>query len=182
LVLLSGFEDGFNSSFDQVCQVKRFIQPFVWKSADVLNVFRFARAQKKLAQIARRASFLAVARLGPRQSRLLILWGRVRSTSILRIPQTWRDWIIPSRTCLRTPISRSFLDEIHRAPDPFAVLRGQINAHHRVGRASGYFLILGSAVPELLRKSSDSLAGRPAYLERDLAQFGFRMPSQTYAR
>ncbi|MGL5736179.1 MAG: ATP-binding protein [Beijerinckiaceae bacterium] len=57
------------------------------------------------------------------------------------------------------------LDEIHRAPEIFDVLRGQIDARRRLGRPFGHFLILGSAALSLLRQSSESLAGRIAYLE-----------------
>lgn len=57
------------------------------------------------------------------------------------------------------------LDEIHRAPEIFNVLRGQIDARRRAGRPFGHFLILGSAALPLLRQSSESLAGRIAFLE-----------------
>jgi uncharacterized protein len=57
------------------------------------------------------------------------------------------------------------LDEIHQAPDLFGVLRGQIDAGRRAGRRTGQFLILGSASPDLLRQSAESLAGRIAYFD-----------------
>ncbi|MGE0386466.1 MAG: ATP-binding protein [Gammaproteobacteria bacterium] len=57
------------------------------------------------------------------------------------------------------------LDEIHRAPEIFQVLRGQIDARRRMGKAAGKFLILGSASMELLRQTSESLAGRISYVE-----------------
>lgn len=53
------------------------------------------------------------------------------------------------------------LDEIQRRPDLFPVLRSLIDEKRRAGR----FLILGSASPDLLRQSSESLAGRITYLE-----------------
>jgi len=53
------------------------------------------------------------------------------------------------------------LDEIQRRPDLFPVLRGMIDRNRRPGR----FLLLGSAAPELLRQSSETLAGRLIYLE-----------------
>lgn len=52
------------------------------------------------------------------------------------------------------------LDEIHRAPQLFADLRGLIDRGRRRGRRTGRFLILGSASIDLLRQSSESLAGR----------------------
>ena len=52
------------------------------------------------------------------------------------------------------------LDEIQRRPDLFPVLRGMID------RDPGWrFLILGSAAPELLRQSSETLAGRISYYD-----------------
>jgi hypothetical protein len=57
------------------------------------------------------------------------------------------------------------LDEIHRAPELFAVLRGLIDQGRRRGKRFGRFLLLGSASIDLLRQSSESLAGRIAYVE-----------------
>lgn len=57
------------------------------------------------------------------------------------------------------------LDEIQRAPDLFMVLRGLIDKSRERGRQSGQFLLLGSASMDLLRQSSESLAGRISYLE-----------------
>jgi uncharacterized protein len=57
------------------------------------------------------------------------------------------------------------LDEIQNAPDLFSVLRGLIDKGRRKGRKTGRFLLLGSASIELLRQSSESLAGRVAYRE-----------------
>jgi predicted AAA+ superfamily ATPase len=127
------------------------------------------------------------------------------------------------------------LDEVQRAPDIFAPLRGIIDRRRRAGRRSGQFLFLGSASLELLGQTSESLAGRVAhaelsgfslpeienagdinldgdalwlkggypesllaaehdasmqwrtdlirsYLERDVPQFGFRIPAETLRR
>src|SRR4030067_621031 len=57
------------------------------------------------------------------------------------------------------------LDEIHRAPGLFPVLRGLIDRGRRVGRQSTQYLLLGSASLDLLKQSGESLAGRIAYLE-----------------
>lgn len=57
------------------------------------------------------------------------------------------------------------LDEIHRVPELFADLRGLIDQGRRSGAAQGRFLILGSASIELLRQSSESLAGRISFAE-----------------
>lgn len=53
------------------------------------------------------------------------------------------------------------LDEVQTVPEIFAALRPEIDAERRPGR----FLLLGSASGRLLRQSSESLAGRIAYLE-----------------
>jgi uncharacterized protein len=57
------------------------------------------------------------------------------------------------------------LDEVHRAPGLFPLLRGLIDSGRRAGRKSGQYLILGSASLELLKQSGETLAGRIAYLE-----------------
>ena len=61
------------------------------------------------------------------------------------------------------------LDEIQNTPGLFSTLRGLIDKGRRTGRKVGRFLLLGSASIELLRQSSESLAGRVAY--RELAPF-----------
>ena len=57
------------------------------------------------------------------------------------------------------------LDEIQRTPELFRSLRGLIDAGRRRGRGKGRFLMLGSASIDLLKQSSESLAGRIRYLE-----------------
>ncbi len=57
------------------------------------------------------------------------------------------------------------LDEIHRAPELFKVLRGIVDRRRRAGLRTGQFLVLGSASLELLRQSSESLAGRITFVE-----------------
>lgn len=57
------------------------------------------------------------------------------------------------------------LDEIHRAPGLFPVLRGLIDRERREGRRNGRYLLLGSASLDLLKQSGETLAGRIAYLE-----------------
>jgi len=53
------------------------------------------------------------------------------------------------------------LDEIQRMPALFPLLRALVDANRKNGR----FLVLGSASPDLVRQSSESLAGRIIYLE-----------------
>lgn len=57
------------------------------------------------------------------------------------------------------------LDEVHRAPGLFPVLRGLIDAGRRAKHKNGRFLLLGSASLDLLKQSGETLAGRVAYLE-----------------
>ena len=57
------------------------------------------------------------------------------------------------------------LDEVQRLPEIFASLRGIIDKERRKGNRDGQFLFLGSASIDLLQQSSESLAGRIAYLE-----------------
>ena len=59
------------------------------------------------------------------------------------------------------------LDEIQLKPDFFSYLRSEIDEDRRNGR----FLILGSASRDLIKQSSESLAGRISYL--DLTPFLF---------
>lgn len=56
-------------------------------------------------------------------------------------------------------------DEVHRLPDLFAPLRSIIDDRRAAGRRAGQFLLLGSASVELLRQSSETLAGRVAHCE-----------------
>ena len=53
------------------------------------------------------------------------------------------------------------LDEIQRTPELFPILRSVIDERER----NGQFLVLGSASPELIKQSSESLAGRISYIE-----------------
>jgi uncharacterized protein len=53
------------------------------------------------------------------------------------------------------------LDEIQQLPEFFSVLRSEIDKERRPGR----FLILGSASRDLIRQSTESLAGSIAYID-----------------
>ena len=118
----------------------------------------------------RLAQFPAVALLGPRQ---------VGKTSLAReladqCPSVYLDLEAPAdRARLTDPAlylsalanRLVILDEVQQMPELFASLRGLIDSGRRQGLRSGRFLLLGSASGELIRQSSESLAGRIAYLE-----------------
>jgi len=57
------------------------------------------------------------------------------------------------------------LDEIHRMPGLFEILRGIIDERRRDGQRFGHFLLLGSASLDLMQQSSETLAGRVAYVD-----------------
>ena len=57
------------------------------------------------------------------------------------------------------------LDEMQRVPDLFPILRGLIDQNRERGRRAGHYLLLGSACMDLMRQSSESLAGRISYLD-----------------
>ena len=57
------------------------------------------------------------------------------------------------------------LDEIHRMPGLFDILRGIIDERRRDGQRFGHFLLLGSASLDLMQQSSETLAGRVAYID-----------------
>ena len=66
------------------------------------------------------------------------------------------------------------LDEIQQLPEIFSSVRGIIDRERRRGNRTHQFLFLGSASIDLLQQSSESLAGRIAYLELyaiDLLEF-----------
>jgi hypothetical protein len=74
-------------------------------------------------------------------------------------------------TALRPLRGLVVIDEVQRQPDLFPVLRVLADRKPLPAR----FLVLGSASPELLRQSSESLAGRVAFVEMsgfELAEAG----------
>jgi predicted AAA+ superfamily ATPase len=120
---------------------------------------------------ARLADFPIVAVLGPRQCGKTTL---VREALEGRPGVVYLDLERPSDLGkLRDPelffnLHRSqgtaslfCLDEIQRIPEIFPLLRSLVDEE----RSNGQFLLLGSASRELLRQTSETLAGRITYLE-----------------
>ncbi|MBW1808201.1 MAG: ATP-binding protein [Deltaproteobacteria bacterium] len=113
------------------------------------------------------ASMPAVAILGPRQcGKTTLAKAMIESRddavyldlerradfNKLRDPEAFFDLYASKLICL---------DEIQRVPELFSEIRSRIDRHG----GKGQFLILGSASPELIKQTSESLAGRISYFE-----------------
>lgn len=114
--------------------------------------------------------FPAVALLGPRQcgkTTLALSLEREKPSIYLDLesPSDAAKLSDPEFYFAANEGSLLVLDEIQRAPELFAPLRSIIDRRRRKGLRAGQFLILGSASLDLLRQSSESLAGRIAFLE-----------------
>jgi len=111
--------------------------------------------------------FPAVALLGPRQAGKTTLARSVGSSRVnslhldLERPSDLAKLADPELFLSRHADQLVVLDEIQRQPDLFPVLRALIDENRRPGR----FLLLGSASPQLLRQTSESLAGRISFHE-----------------
>ncbi len=144
------------------------------------------RAQDQVSELLTR--FPAVALLGPRQVGKTTLALEIAESA--DSPGLYLDLERPSdRAKLGDPEQYLaaqegrlvVLDEIQRLPGLFEVLRGLIDQRRRKGLRTGQFLLLGSASIELLKQSSETLAGRIAYLELTpllLAETAAKTPAQ----
>lgn len=112
----------------------------------------------------------AVALLGPRQvgkTTLALEAARSRASIYLDLEsERDRAKLAQPELYLAEHLNKLvILDEVHRTPELFPVLRGLIDQARRQGRRAGQYLLLGSASLDLLKQSGESLAGRIAYLE-----------------
>ena len=111
----------------------------------------------------------AVALMGPRQVGKTTLAKMLASQSDsvfldLESPTDRQKLADPEFFLNRFSDRLVILDEIHRIPELFQVLRVLIDEGRRQGRGKGRFLLLGSAGIELLGQSGESLAGRIEYV------------------
>lgn len=112
----------------------------------------------------------AVAVIGPRQVGKTTLareiGDRVNAVYLDLEDSTDREKLQEPRLFLERYEDRLvILDEIHRVPNLFSDLRGIIDRGRRQGLRTGRFLVLGSASVDVLRQSSETLAGRIAYVD-----------------
>ena len=120
----------------------------------------------------RLASVPAVVLLGPRQVGKTTLARQIASQA--GRPSVYLDMERPADrrrlddadSYLRAQQGKLvIIDEIHRVPNLFDILRGIIDDWRAAGWRTGHFLLLGSASLDLMQQASETLAGRVAYLE-----------------
>ena len=126
-----------------------------------------------------------VALLGPRQSGKTTLARQLVATDSLNYfdledPQSLARLTEPD-TALRPLRGLIVMDEIQRRPDLFPLLRVLADRKPLPAR----FLILGSVAPELLKQSSETLAGRLETIPLEgfrLADLGAKMQARHWLR
>jgi predicted AAA+ superfamily ATPase len=126
----------------------------------------FPALQKRLGEVP------AVVLLGPRQAgktTIALALGKKRGAIYLDLEsEKDRAKLAEPELYLNEHLGKLvILDEIHRAPGLFPVLRGLIDQARRKGHAQGLYLLLGSASLDLLKQSGETLAGRVSYMELD---------------
>jgi predicted AAA+ superfamily ATPase len=87
-----------------------------------------------------------------RNNFLLLDMENPADTKALQDPAAFFDYYSNKIICI---------DEIQRKPELFPILRYSVDKNRRNGR----FIILGSTSPQLIRQSSESLAGRIRHIE-----------------
>jgi uncharacterized protein len=125
------------------------------------------------AQLTQRlAQFPAVALLGPRQvgktTLAFSLTGQAENSPLyldLELPSDRAKLADPELYLSNYEDRLVIMDEIHRLPGIFQILRSLIDRRKRKGKRTRQFLLLGSASIDLLQQSAETLAGRIAYVE-----------------
>jgi len=127
------------------------------------------QSQQKLIQHLQQ--FPAVGLLGPRQvgkTTLAFAQKALYPDALyldLELPSAQRQLDDPEAFLMAHAQQLVILDEVQRMPELFGILRGVIDQRRRMGQHCGQFLLLGSATGVLMQQSSESLAGRVAYVE-----------------
>lgn len=132
----------------------------------------------------------AVALLGPRQvgkTTLALAVGADQAHVYLDLEsERDRSKLAQAELYLQGHLDKLvILDEVHRAPGLFSVLRGLIDQARRQGHGAGRYLLLGSASLEVLQQSGETLAGRIAYLELtplNVLEIGKATPDDLWVR
>ena len=140
----------------------------IFQGMQIARQYHLRRVKRLLRE------FPVVALLGARQVGKSTLARQLVASR--RAPTTWFDLENPADLArladpgleLRPLRGLVVLDEIHRLPDVFPLLRVLADRPRTPAR----FLVLGSASPDLLRQTSETLAGRVAFHE--LEGFGLR--------
>jgi predicted AAA+ superfamily ATPase len=127
------------------------------------------QSQLKLLRLLQQ--FPAVGLLGPRQAgktTLAFAQKALYPNALyldLELPSAQRQLDDPEAFLMAHAQQLVILDEVQRMPELFGILRGVIDQRRRMNQPNGQFLLLGSATGVLLQQSSESLAGRVAYVE-----------------
>ena len=141
------------------------------------------QSQLKLLRLLQQ--FPAVGLLGPRQAgktTLAFAQKEFYPNALyldLELPSAQRQLDDPEAFLMAHAQQLVILDEVQRMPELFSILRGVVDQRRRMNQPSGQFLLLGSATGVLLQQSSESLAGRIAYVELPALQASEIFGTQT---
>ena len=134
----------------------------------------------KFARMIRRETLKILQKALARQAAVVLLGPRQvgKTTLALEVKQAFDALYLDLETSadrakladpaffLRQHLDRLvILDEIQHMPEIFQALRSLIDHARRIGQPFGRYLILGSASIDLLRQTSESLAGRIEYID-----------------
>jgi uncharacterized protein len=131
-----------------------------------MNTYITRKAENRILQLVR--TFPVVVIVGPRQVGKTSLAKNIAQKfdqpSVyldLENPADYNKLNNPTLFLKSVKESTVILDEVQRVPSLFPILRSIVDQDRHPGR----FILLGSASPELIRDTSESLAGRVAFFE-----------------